>query len=159
MKMKKIVIVLITGLISVGAYAATAQTPKVASVDSVYEGILQLDTQLGQQVKKGQLIFHMQTNLLKLAALKAKSTLELAESTYGRDKRLAKTHIVSPEALETAKDAYIQAYADYQTALINIKNCYYYAPFNGTVTKIDNYTGSCVGDGNEVMQVTQTLNG
>ncbi|HJO92393.1 MAG TPA: hypothetical protein QF753_03235 [Victivallales bacterium] len=156
--MKKVIVVLIAGLISVGAYAAAAQAPKVAPVQSVYEGILQLDTHLGQHVKKGQLLFHIQTNLLKLAALKAKSTLVLAKETYARDKKLAKTHIVSPEALATAKDAYIQAYADYQTALINIKNCYYYAPFDGTVTKIDNYSGSCVSDGSEVVVVTQTLN-
>ena len=156
--MKKVIVVLVAGLISIGAYAAAAKTPRVAVIQPLHEGILVLDTHIGEHVKKGQLLFHIDPTLNKMAALQAKSSLVMAKNTYARDKRLAKTHIVSPEALETAKDAYIQAYAGYQTALYNLKRNYSYAPFNGTVTKVDFNNGSCVGDAGEVMQVTESIN-
>ncbi|MCP4180378.1 MAG: hypothetical protein GY756_21665 [bacterium] len=156
--MKKIIVVFIAGLVSIGAYAAASKTPRVASIQPAHEGILVLDTHLGEHVKKGQLLFHEQAKLNELAALGAKSALHVAKSAYARDKKLAQTHIVSPEALEVTKDAYIQAYVDYNTALITCKNDYNYAPFEGVVTKINFYDGTTVSDAGEVMVVTETLN-
>ncbi|MCP4180377.1 MAG: hypothetical protein GY756_21660 [bacterium] len=157
--MKKIIVVLVAGLISVGAYAAAVKTARVAVIQPLHEGVLVLDTHLGQHVKKGQLLFHIDPTLNKMLALEAKSTLAVAKNTYARDKKLSKTHIVSPEALEAAKDAYIQAYAGYESALYNLKRNYNYAPFAGTVTKVDFYNGSAVSDAGEVMQVTESIQG
>jgi membrane fusion protein, multidrug efflux system len=152
--MKKVIVVLIAGLISAGAYAGTA---KVAAIQPLHEGVLVLDAHAGQHVKKGQLLFHIDPTLNKMLALQAKSTLKIAKETYARDKKLSRTHIVSNEALATAKDAYIQAYAGYKTALYNLKRNYSYAPFSGTVTKIDFYTGSAVGDASTVMTITENI--
>ncbi|HJO93824.1 MAG TPA: hypothetical protein QF753_10525 [Victivallales bacterium] len=154
--MKKIAIIVISIFISIGAFASSNKSMINAPIQSDYEGILQLDAHLNEHVNKGQLLFHIKTSLLKLAALKAKNDMKYAKEIYLRDKKLSGPHIISKKALEITKNTYIDDYIDYQTALINIKNCYYYAPFAGTVTKIDNYSGSCVGDASEVMVVTKT---
>ncbi|MCP4180376.1 MAG: biotin/lipoyl-binding protein [bacterium] len=154
--MKKIIVILIAGLISVGAFAEA--TPKVAQVDTVYEGIVQLHVKLGQKVKKGQLLFTMDTNLLEIAVIKAKNDLNYTKTIYERDLKLfTKSHSVSKETLETAKFNYINALAGYKTAKINVKNCYYYAPFDGTVSKIIYGNGSAVSDGNEVLDITASI--
>ncbi|HJO92392.1 MAG TPA: biotin/lipoyl-binding protein [Victivallales bacterium] len=154
--MKKVIVILIAGLISIGAFAEA--TPKVGQVDTVYEGILQLHVKLGQKVKKGQLLFTMDTNLLKVAVIKANNNLNYTKEIYERNKKLYdSSHSVSREKLEEYKYNYINALADFKTAKINVKNCYYYAPFAGTVTKIIYGNGSAVGDGNEVMDITASI--
>jgi multidrug resistance efflux pump len=155
--MKKFIVVLIAGLISISAFAAES-TPVVGQVDNSYEGILQLYVKLGQKVKKGQILFGMDTNLLKILVIKAKNKLNYTKTIYLRNKKLyEKSHSVSKEALEELKFKYINALADYKTAKINVQDCYYYAPFDGTVTKIIYGNGSGVGSGDEVIDITASI--
>ena len=146
-------------LVAFGVFAAdTAPEPQVAQIASVVEGMLIMHVKLGDKVKKGQLVFQIESNLLEVARMKAENNVRYCKQLFDRDQKLLKSHNVSLEAFQEARFNYINAVADLKTALINIKNCYYYAPFDGTVTKIINYTGSAVGDGNEVMDITRDPN-
>ncbi|MCP4180786.1 MAG: hypothetical protein GY756_23750 [bacterium] len=157
--MKKLILSLGACLIAFGVFAADAAPgPQVAQICSVVEGMLKMHVKLGEKVKKGQLIFEIESNLLEVARMKAENNVRYCKQIYDRDQKLLKSHNVSLEAFQEARYNYINAVADLKTALINIKNCYYYAPFDGNVTKIINYTGSAVGDGNEVVDITRDPN-
>jgi multidrug resistance efflux pump len=157
--MKKLILTLGACLVGFGLFAADV-TPElqVAQIDSLAAGILKMHVALGEKVKKGQLIFELDSNLLDVATMKAENNVRYCKQIYDRDQKLLKTHNVSLELFQKARYNYINAVAGLKTALINVKNCYYYAPFDGNVTKIINYTGSAVGDGNEIIDITRDPN-
>ena len=62
---------------------------------------------------------------------------------------------MSQERYEKAKNLYADALEKAKADLVNIKDSKCYAPFDGVVTKIVDYTGSTTGAGNEVVDVTK----
>jgi multidrug resistance efflux pump len=130
-------------------------TPVVAQVDSLIEGILRLNVHEKQKVKKGELLFHIDTASLENQKRKDRSNVKYCKQEYVRMDKLLKTHSVSKADYQTAKFNLINALADLKTTTLNLQNSCYYAPFDGIVTKIVTTDGSAVGDGSEVIDVTR----
>ena len=129
------------------------KSPVITQVDSLMEGILRLKVRLGQHVKKGTLLFAVDTDALESQKGKDLSHIKLYKAQYERMKKLASIHAVPILDFQTAKYNLMNAIADLKTTELSIKNSFYYAPFDGTVTKIINSNGSAIGDGNEVIDI------
>ena len=131
------------------------QTPQTSQVASIIEGILKLNVKEGQHVKKGELLFNIDTATLENEKKNKESFVKYCTQEYKRQKTLLEKHAVPVTDFEKAKFNLINAVADLKTTELNIKNSYYYSPFDGVVTKVINSDGSAVGDGNEVLDVTK----
>ena len=128
--------------------------PKVAQVDSMLEGMLQLHVNIGDKVKKGELLFNIDSKSYKILQQKSVFAYLFKRHEFHRMEELIGSHSVSLEQYQEAEYNYLSALEDLRTADLQIEECLYYAPFDGVVTNIINYTGSAVGDGNEVVDVT-----
>jgi multidrug efflux pump subunit AcrA (membrane-fusion protein) len=131
------------------------KSPTVAQVDSLIEGILNLNVKEGQHVKKGELLFKVDTTALDNQKKINKSYVKYCSQEYNRQKNLLAKHAVSLSDFQTAEYNLVNAIADLKTTELNIQNSSYYAPFDGVVSKVINSTGSAIGDGSEVVDVTK----
>ncbi|MFZ2315427.1 MAG: efflux RND transporter periplasmic adaptor subunit [Gammaproteobacteria bacterium] len=85
----------------------------------------------GQQVKKGDVIISMRTNL-EAASLKSyQAKLELAKMSYEREKTLFDKHVSSQSALDTRQAELLQAEAGVESAQAQIQQKTITAPFDG----------------------------
>jgi multidrug resistance efflux pump len=145
--MKKLVMFFTVCLICGSAYAAT-EKPAIARVASYLEGIVDMKVTLGQHVKKGQLLFEIETDFTQIMKDKALNGLWYYKESYNRVKKLSKTHAKSVEELQEADYNLKNAEGTLQVQkLFMNKWSKYYAPFDGVVTKICNYSGSGVSNG------------
>jgi multidrug efflux pump subunit AcrA (membrane-fusion protein) len=135
--------------------AKMGEISEVAQVDSLIEGILHLNVKEGQHVKKGDLLFKVDTTALDSQKKINKSFVKYCSQEYTRQKKLLGTHAVSVSDFQTAEFNLINAIADLKTTELNIQNSSYYAPFDGVVSKVINPSGSAIGDGSEVVDVTK----
>jgi multidrug resistance efflux pump len=129
--------------------------PAVAQVMNRFEQPIKMDVKLGQKVKKGQLLFSTDAEKFKLELSSDDERLKLTEEYLKNITKNFKTHAVSQERYEKAKNIYADALQTAKTDVEEIKESKCYAPFDGVVTKIVNYTGSTTGAGNEVLDVTK----
>ena len=135
---------------------------QIAQIQPMTEGIIDLKVEPGQYVKKGQLIFSLNTvpkrnhatTYIGPQELKYKSALNYYKAGYERAKQLLKTHTVSHANFQLAKFNYTNALDDLKSFFIDKQNSHYYAPFDGIVSKVNNYTGSNVGDGDDIVEIT-----
>ena len=130
---------------------------RVAQIDSILEGRLNMCVEPGDHVIKGQPLFFVNYDSLQLAKDKAKANAAFYLKNMERDKELAKSHNISLDNLQKAETDLVSAMQDAKTAEVNILNSYYFAPFNGIVTMVKSYTGSAIGDGSPVVEVTETI--
>ena len=135
---------------------------QIAQIHSMTEGIIDLKVEPGQYVKKGQLIFTVNTipkinhsTTYKVPQeIKYKNALDYYKKAYDRAKRLLVPHSVSLADFQLAKFNYSNALDDLKSFFIDKKNSHYYAPFDGLVSKVINYTGSNIGDGDNIVEIT-----
>ena len=114
----------------------------VAKVASYIEGIVEMHVSLGQKVQKGQILFKISTDCIEIAQRKAENEVWFYKNEYSRIKKLNLTHSQSLENLEEAKYNLDNSIGKLKTQELFLKWSKYYAPFNGIVTNIYNYTGS-----------------
>jgi multidrug resistance efflux pump len=130
--------------------------PKIAEINSINEEMLDMKVELGQKVKKGDLLFSVDITTLATQKLKDETEVKHQNDILQRAEKLIKTHSVSLAEVQEAKYNSINAIMNLKTTEYNIKYSSYYAPFDGIVTKIVNYNGSAIGDGNVVVNITET---
>lgn len=96
----------------------------------------------GQKVKKGQLLFRLETNELSEKALAAKATVEATQVEANRLKPLVEKNIVSNIQLKTAQAKLAQAKANYQSILASINFSEVRSPISGIIGRINFRTGA-----------------
>ena len=89
----------------------------------------------GQQVRKGQLLFKLETNTLNQDAAAAKASVNAAQVEVDRLKPLVDRNIISPVQLETAKAKLAQAKSAYGSVAANIG-------YGTIVSPVDGFVGS-----------------
>jgi len=151
-RMMKILLLFTVGLISTCIYAAE----EVSQQAMPFKGILSTKVHLGQMVKKGQTLFSLEIAPLIIQEDIDKNNLFYSDLIYKRDISLHQQNALSFMDLWAAKTAYLKAFAKLQAQKLKIERDTDKAPFDGEVTKIVNYTGSGIGDSNEIMDVTKT---
>lgn len=98
----------------------------------------------GQKVKKGQLLFKLETASLSEDAEAAKANVNAAQVQVNQLKPLVKKDIVSQSQLETAKAKLKQAQSNYHSILANINYSNIKSPVDGYVGAIRLRRGNLV---------------
>ena len=125
-------------------------------MDSIIEGILHLNVKPEQHVKKGELLFTIDTSTLENQKKKDLINVNYCQQDYDRMKRLFSSNSVPLKDFEAARYNLVNAIANLKTTELNLKYSHYYSPFDGVVTKVINSDRSAIGDGNEVVEITRT---
>ena len=90
----------------------------------------------GEKVKKGQLLFKLETNSLNQEANAAKANVNAAQVEVDKLKPLVDKNIISPVQLETAKAKLQQAKSNYNSVAANIGYANIKSPVDGYVGEI-----------------------
>ena len=108
----------------------------------------------GQLVKKGQLLFKLETQTLNQDASAAKANVQAAQVEVDRLKPLVDRKIISVVQLETAKAKLAQAKSAYGSIAANINYGTITSPVNGVVGSIPFREGSLVSMNSEMPLTT-----
>ena len=108
----------------------------------------------GQVVKKGQLLFKLETQTLNQDAAASKAAVNAAQVEVDRLAPLVERKIISKVQLETAKAGLAQAKANYQAVATNIGFGTITSPVNGVIGSLPFKEGALVGATNEVPLTT-----
>ena len=112
-----------------------------AKVDGYIEKIY---IQEGQEVKKGQLLFKLETQTANQEAAAAKAKVAAAQVEVNRLKPLVERNIISDVQLETAKANLASAKSTYQSIVAKINYASIKSPVNGIVGTLPLRLGSYV---------------
>ena len=149
--MKKLAVIMVVSMVSIAAYA----TPVSTWSASVYKGIVDLKVELGQQVKKGQPIFQVKHDILNVGKAANMISVKFLKKVLKSGERLIKTHAISEDVYQQCQRD-LDAEQDILKSInAQIADSIYYAPFDGTITKITRYQGSGLGDNDNEIQITK----
>lgn len=98
----------------------------------------------GQSVKKGQLLFQIETQSLTQDAQAAKSRIDAAQVEVNKITPLVEKNIIGNAQLETAKANLAQARSNYQSVLANIDYANIRSAVDGVVGRINYREGNLV---------------
>lgn len=98
----------------------------------------------GEKVKKGQLLFKLETQTLSQDAKAAQANVNAAQIEYDKLKPLVEKDIISSVSLQTAKAKLEQAKSSYSGIQANIGYANIKSPINGYVGSIRYRTGSLI---------------
>lgn len=98
----------------------------------------------GQKIKKGQLLFKLETQTLNQDANAAKASVNVAQVEVDKLKPLVDKNIISPVQLETAKAQLAQAQANYHSVTSNIGYSRITSPVDGYIGEIPFKIGALV---------------
>ncbi len=98
----------------------------------------------GEEVKKGQILFKLETESLSQDAQAAKANVNAAQVEVNKLKPLVEKDIISEVQLETAKAKLEQAKSSYNSVVANIGYANIKSPVDGIVGKINYRKGALV---------------
>lgn len=110
----------------------------------------------GQKVKKGQLMFKLETQSMNGKARAAKANINTAQVEVDKLKPLIEKNIISPVQLETAKAKLQQAKSNYQSIAADIGYANIKSPVDGYVGEIRMRRGNLVSPTNQKTLTTVT---
>jgi len=102
----------------------------------------------GQKVRKGQVLFRLETQSLNQDAGAAKARINVAQVEVNKLIPLVEKNIISPVQLETAKANLAQAKANYSSVSANIGYATIKSPVNGYVGTINFREGALISPTN-----------
>lgn len=108
----------------------------------------------GQQVRKGQLLFQLETNTLNQDAAAAKANVNAAQVEVDRLAPLVQRNIISSVQLETAKAKLAQAKSAYGSVAATIGYGRIVSPANGVIGSLPYKTGTLVSATSEMPLTT-----
>ena len=108
----------------------------------------------GQVVKKGQILFKLETQTLNQDGSAARAMVQAAQVEVDRLKPLVERQIISSVQLETAKAKLAQAKSAYGSIAANIGYGTIYSPVNGVVGSLPYKAGSLVNPNSEMPLTT-----
>ncbi len=106
--------------------------------------IQKIHVEEGQQVKKGQLLFKLETQTLSQDAKAAKAAVNVAQVEVNKLVPLVEKNIISGVQLQTAKAQLEQAKSNYSSIAANIGYSNIVSPVNGYIGEIPYKVGALV---------------
>ena len=138
--------------------AMPGRVPADAEVASPVAGVVaHIDCLEGQRVRKGAVLFRLDSRVAEVALEKAKKALAFAEDNFERQKKLLPVEGTSKKAYLEAEQQLNTARAELRAAETDLALITITAPLDGTVVKINSTPGEAV-ELNTVMAVIVDLN-
>ncbi|NJB36953.1 efflux RND transporter periplasmic adaptor subunit [Croceivirga sp. JEA036] len=127
------------------SYATTIEGKQNVEIRPKVSGFVQkIYVEEGQKVKKGQLLFKLETESLSQDANAAKAAVNAAQVEVDKLKPLVEKNIISNVQLETAKAQLEQAKSSYQSITANIGYSRVTSPVDGYIGEIPFKVGTLV---------------
>ena len=127
------------------SYPATIEGSVNSAVRAKVQGyITDVLVDEGERVKKGQLLFKLETESLSQDAEAAKANVNAAQVEVNKLKPLVEKDIISPVQLETAKARLQQAQSNYNSIVANLGYANIKSPVDGIVGRINYRRGALV---------------
>jgi membrane fusion protein (multidrug efflux system) len=127
------------------SYPANIEGTNTSEVRAKVPGyITKVLVEEGQQVRKGQILFELETQSLSAEADALKANVDAARLEVDKLKPLVEQDIVSPVQLRTAEARLAQAQSSYQSAIASIGYARIKSPVDGVVGTIHYRKGSLV---------------
>lgn len=131
-------------------YSATIEGQQNVEIRPKVDGFIQkIFVDEGQQVKKGQLLFKIETQTLNQDASAAKANVQAAQVEVDRLRPLVERKIIGDVQLATAKARLAQAKSQYQGVAAAIAYGSITSPVNGVIGSIPFREGSLVSASNQ----------
>jgi len=135
----------VQSIVSHKEYPATIEGTINSEVRAKVSGyITEVLVDEGEEVKKGQLLFKLETQSLTQEAAAAKARVEAAKVEVEKLKRLVEKDIISPMQLETAKANLATAKSNYNSVSASIDYSNIKSPVDGVLGSINYRKGSLV---------------
>jgi membrane fusion protein (multidrug efflux system) len=134
----------------VGEVLADAEVTYAAEVPGQVQ---HLGAQLGQRVRRGQILARIDYTALKAQRDEAEAALELARKTHARLASLAEVHAVAAAELDRARSGLVAAKARQQIAAANLEKSIVTAKRGGVVTRKLVEPGEYVAPGMPLFEV------
>ena len=109
--------------------------------------------QLGQVVKKGQVLSRLESDVSAAQYNQAKAAYDLAKTSYDRQKALHTAEVISNQQYESVEAQFRQAEAMYNVAKKNLEDCTLTAPRDGVVAFIRYDVGDSAPRGSTVIVI------
>ncbi|MED7789488.1 efflux RND transporter periplasmic adaptor subunit [Francisella sp. 19X1-34] len=133
-----------------------AKAIQATQISSQSGGIIsEIDFKSGQEVKKGQILFKLDTSQLKADLEEAVSKLKLAKITAERYDKLVKLKATSKESADKANTDYLSALAQVQNIESQIGFKEVRAPFDGKIGIRNINLGQYFNDGSNAATLTK----
>lgn len=131
-------------------YTATLEGQQNVEIRPKVDGFIQkIFVDEGQVVKKGQLLFKLETQTLNQDAAAAKANVQAAQVEVNRLAPLVERKIIGEVQLETAKARLAQAKSQYRAVAASISYGSITSPVNGVIGGIPFREGSLVSASNQ----------
>lgn len=136
-------------------YTANLEGRQNVEIRSKVNGFIQkIFVDEGQQVRKGQILFKIETNTLNQDAAAAKANVNAAQVEVDRLKPLVERKIISEVQLETAKAKLAQAKSAYGSIAANIGYGTITSPVDGFIGSLPYKAGALVSTTSELPLTT-----
>ncbi len=130
---------------SYNEYSTTLEGKQNVEIWPKVSGFVQyIYVEEGQKIKKGQLLFKLETQTLSQDANAAKASVNVAQVEVDKLVPLVEKGIISNVQLETAKAQLMQAKSNYQSVNSNINYANITSPVNGYIGEIPYQIGALV---------------
>ncbi|MGY5846078.1 efflux RND transporter periplasmic adaptor subunit [Salegentibacter sp. HM20] len=146
-------------LTSFQSFPANIEGTVNAAVRAKVSGyITQVLVDEGEEVKRGQMLFRLETESLTQDAEAARAAVNAAQVEVDKLQPLVEKNIISPVQLETAKAQLAQAKSNYNSITANIAYANIKSPVDGIVGAINFRSGNLVspGDPDPLTTVSQS---
>jgi membrane fusion protein, multidrug efflux system len=129
---------------------------KEISIASEAQGkIISISAETGDNVKKGQVLASIDTEILVSQLVLAKFNLEKAEKDQKRFEQLSQGDAATIQQYESAKQVFDNAQYGYTSAKVQYDNAFIKAPFNGFITKRYIENGTYISPGAPVFDMVE----
>lgn len=115
--------------------------------------ISQVLVEAGAQVKKGQLLVEIDSQVERASLKAAEAQLPLAEANYKRFRTLVASNSASKAELDSAQATYNQLVANIESLKAQIARRQIYAPFDGVAGIVNVNVGQFISAGTEIVRV------
>jgi RND family efflux transporter MFP subunit len=135
--------------------AIEGQSPAGAKITSSVAGIVtEIKCYEGLNVKKGEVLFLMDSHIAEADLRKARQALVFAEKAFQRQKELEKSDATSDKTYQEMENQLAAAKSDLAAAQTNFSYYRISAPFSGTVTNLRVGTGEYVDTSSVMAEIT-----
>lgn len=126
-------------------------------ISSEGNGNLELQrVEIGQAVKKGEELFHIDTIAIQSELAQAKARLSLAQQELERMEGLRKSGVASPQALDQAETEELLAQATLRSLEVRLERSIVRAPIDGVISTLHKELGEYVDFGTPLCEIVQT---